>query len=372
MMKSSITADAESSDRLESINSLACTCDELFQELWSKGTLFQDILQAERDKFLLWTSNIGVFAELQISLDFRLRDMDDIRGSIKAQLYIISIHLTRLTQVSASQLEELYDIESPARKRLKTEPYDGELELGQSSVADTTEAASGDIALKRQQVMADIESSRLSIGRSMSWLQRFSNLIRSASFASQDRKAERFKFEDIGLSPEVFQQYFRRMVQGEVAGLSNHLLERLVESMLIRRRRFEYRRKQERRLELTVLQLKSHAHAKSKPSKSNAAHTVEATTRGASNAPTQQIPDTSEATSKAPVSVASTPTIDMGRLRNPQQKSTIGSGRSAPLGKRSKMRIPKAPEQGLAGFDFTCQYCWLVLPSHVARPDEWA
>jgi hypothetical protein len=369
MVNSSFPADVGSSSRSESINSLACTCDELFQEVWSKGALIQDIMQGERDKFLLWAFNIGVFAEQQLSLDFRLRDMDDITGSIKAQLDIISGHLMRLTQVPASQLEELHDTENSARKRLKTGSYDGEPEPGQVSAADTMEAAVGDIALKRDRVMADIKSSRLSIGRSLSWLQRLSNLIRSASFASQDRRAERFKFEDINLSTDGFRSYFERVVKTEFAGLSNKLLKRLIESMLIRRRRFEYRQRQERRWDLKVLQLKSHAHEHSKPSEFNAEERVVAITY---DAPIQQIPNTLEEISNAPTSVVSTPTIDVGRLRNLQQKSTIGSGRSAPLGNRSKMRIPKAPKQGLAGLDFTCQYCWLVLPSHVARPEEWA
>jgi hypothetical protein len=374
MVIPSLPENAGSPGRSESINSCACTCDELFRELWSKGALFQDILQGERDKFSLWASNIGVFAELQSSLDFRLRDMDDIRGSIVAQLAIISSHLMRLARVFASQLEKLHDTEGPMRKRLKTKLYDGETELEHVSAADATEAAFEDIALKLQRVMADIDSSRLSISRSVSWLQRLSNLIRNASFASQDRKAERFKFEDVGLSTEGFRCYFRNVVRSEFAGLSDNLLERLVESMLIRRRRFEYRQKQERRLELKLLQDPSgqpEPHAKRKPSKSDAEHTVVATTHDSLDAPSQQSSTISGEISKAPGSVVSTPTVDVVRLRNLQQKSTIGSGRSVPLGDRSKKRIPKAPVQGLAGCDFTCPYCWLVLPSHVAGSDEW-
>lgn len=352
----------------------AWTCDELFRQLWSRGTLYQDTLQGEHDRFSLWASNIGVFAEFQSSLDFRVREMDDIKGSIIAQLAIISSHLTRLTRVLAPQLEELHDLEGHASKRPKNDSHDGETELEYVPAADATKAATGDTALKLEQITAEIDSSRLSIDRSMDWLQRLSNLVRNASFASQDRRAERFEFEDVGLSTEGFRCYFRIVVQGEFGGLGINLLERLVESMLIRRRRFEYRQKQQRRLELKVLQDPlghSMLHAKRKPSVDIAGHTVVAPKHDALSARGQQTGTISGKISEAPTSIVSTPTVDMVRLRNLQQKSTIGSGKSAPLGDRSKTRIPKAPIEGLAGRDFTCRYCWLVLPGRVARSDEW-
>jgi hypothetical protein len=374
MVDSSLHADPGSPGRSGSISSWAQICDKLFRELWHKESLFQDILQAERDKFSLWASNIGVFAELQSSLDFRLRDLDDIRGSIVAQLVITSSHLTRLTQVFASQLEELHDTEGPASKRLKRGSCDGESELEHVAAADTMESAVEDVGLKLQQITADINLSRSSIGRSVGWLQRLSNLIRNASFASQDRKAERFQFETIGFTTEMFRIRFRNMVQAEFAELGDNLLKRLVESMLIRRRRFEYRQKQEQRLKLEVPwdpldELESHADPT--PCKSNTERAAAAITQDGLDNPIHQISTILEETGKASASVVSTPTVDMVRLRNLQQKSTISSGRSASLGKRSKMRAPKAPKEGLGGHDFTCQYCWLVLPSHVARSDEW-
>jgi hypothetical protein len=374
MADSSLSDDAGSQNRPESISMWAWTCDELFRQLWSRGTLYQDTLQGERDRFSLWASNIGVFAEFQSSLDFRVREMDDIKGSIISQLAMISSHLTRLTRVLAPQLEELHDLEGRASKRPKNNSHDGEPELEHVPAADAPKAATGDTALKLEQITAEIDSSRLSIDRSVDWLQRLSNLVRNASFASQDRRAERFEFEDVGLSTEGFRCYFRTVVQGEFGGLGINLLERLVESMLIRRRRFEYGLKQQRRLELKVLQdpLGSPMpHPKRKPSIYIPEHTIVATKDDALNAPGQQTTTISEEVSKAPGLIVSTPILDMVRLRNLQQKSTIGSGRSAPLGDRSRIRIPKAPIEGLAGRDFICRYCSLVLPSRVARSDEW-
>jgi hypothetical protein len=300
--------------------------------------------------------------------------MDDIKESIIAQLAIISSHLTRLTQVLAPQLEELHDLEGHATKRPRNNSHGGKTWRRLLERARAPKAATGDTALKLERITVEIDSSRLSIDRSVDWLQRLSNIVRNASFASQDRRAERFKFEDVGLSTEGFRCYFRTVVQGEFGGLRTNLLERLVESMLIRRRRFEYRQKQQRRLELKVPQDplgQPMLLAKRKPSVHIAGHTVTATKHDALDAPDQQAKIISKEVSKAPGSIVSTPTVDIGRLRNLQQKSTIGSGRSAPLGDRSRTRIPKAPVEGSAGRDFTCRYCRLVLPSRVARPDEW-
>jgi hypothetical protein len=49
----------------------------------------------EFSRFRLWLSNIGVFAELQLSLDFRVRDAPDIKDLFLKQLDIIE---TRLQQ----------------------------------------------------------------------------------------------------------------------------------------------------------------------------------------------------------------------------------------------------------------------------------
>ena len=50
-------------------------------------------LQDEFGRFKLWTSNIGVFAELHSSLDFRLREFSDIKEPFLRQLATIESRL---------------------------------------------------------------------------------------------------------------------------------------------------------------------------------------------------------------------------------------------------------------------------------------
>lgn len=52
-------------------------------------------LQDEMGRFNLWAGNIGVFAPLQASLDFRLIDAPEIRSQFLRQLDTLSISLTQ-------------------------------------------------------------------------------------------------------------------------------------------------------------------------------------------------------------------------------------------------------------------------------------
>lgn len=52
-------------------------------------------LQDESGRFNLWAGNIGVFAPLQASLDYRLIDVPEIRSQFLRQLDTLSISLTQ-------------------------------------------------------------------------------------------------------------------------------------------------------------------------------------------------------------------------------------------------------------------------------------
>jgi hypothetical protein len=50
-------------------------------------------LEDEFARFKLWASNIGVFAEIQMSLDFRIRELADVKELFLAQFDIIERRL---------------------------------------------------------------------------------------------------------------------------------------------------------------------------------------------------------------------------------------------------------------------------------------
>lgn len=56
-------------------------------------------LQDELGRFNLWAGNIGVFALLQASLDFRLIDVPDISAQFLRQLDTLNITLMQRAQI---------------------------------------------------------------------------------------------------------------------------------------------------------------------------------------------------------------------------------------------------------------------------------
>lgn len=86
----------------DTIRKIASRCLHLFaQKIDSSRSLHgpdtnertQSTLQDEFVRFKLWQSNIGVFADVQASLDFRLREIPDVSELFLRQLYTIEERL---------------------------------------------------------------------------------------------------------------------------------------------------------------------------------------------------------------------------------------------------------------------------------------
>lgn len=84
--------------RSVTIRERATTCVDLFSQAvlivsQTESSDDQNGLLDEFGRFKLWVSNIGVFADLHSSLDYRLRDFNDIKGSFTRQLITIESRL---------------------------------------------------------------------------------------------------------------------------------------------------------------------------------------------------------------------------------------------------------------------------------------
>lgn len=62
----------------------------------------RNCLDDELDRFILWASNIGVFADINQSLDFRLQDIPDVVDLFLKQLEIISYRLNQCNEDTTS------------------------------------------------------------------------------------------------------------------------------------------------------------------------------------------------------------------------------------------------------------------------------
>lgn len=77
-----------------------------------------------------------------------------------------------------------------------------------------------------------------SIHVTIDWLHRLSNLVRKASFGSQNQRAARFPLEDeLGNDiTESLAEIFKHLIKRECCDISDQILDRLAQTMLTRRR----------------------------------------------------------------------------------------------------------------------------------------
>jgi hypothetical protein len=55
------------------------------------------LIQEQFERFKIWASNIGVFADLHASLDFRVRDHEEIKKTFLGHLKVIEFRLRHRT-----------------------------------------------------------------------------------------------------------------------------------------------------------------------------------------------------------------------------------------------------------------------------------
>ncbi|KKO99136.1 hypothetical protein THAR02_08748 [Trichoderma harzianum] len=340
--------------RYVTIRERATTCVDLFSQAilllaQTESSEDHNSLLDEFSRFKLWTSNIGVFADLHSSLDYRLRDFNDIKDSFTRQLITVESRLQQLLDATQQDL---------ANSSIKE---DEDEDPGISTPITSTTAA----------IFQDWNNTQLlqSIHQSIDWLHRLSNLVRKASFANQHKRADKFilKDEDDNDMSDTLTDYYTRLIKREFSGLQDNLVQRLAASMLMRRRRIMYRRSQQQRWKIPQ---------------------VEPKTKNLELASTTLIPTSSEPNvllknekvlvskpegiTTAPSRLTAT-TIDTNIRRRVSAPSGISKGSTAPLNEQSQLLIPPPPKGANFGEDFVCDYCCLILPSKIAlNRNTWA
>ncbi|KAM6484223.1 hypothetical protein HDV62DRAFT_315358 [Trichoderma sp. SZMC 28011] len=336
------------------IRERATTCVDLFSQAilllaQTESSEDHNSLLDEFSRFKLWTSNIGVFADLHSSLDYRLRDFNDIKDSFIRQLITVESRLQQLLDATQQDLAK-----SPIKE-------DEDEDLGTSTPITSTTAA----------IFQDWNNTQLSqsIHQSIDWLHRLSNLVRKASFANQHKRADKFilKDEDDNDMSDTLTDYYTKLIKREFSGLQDTLVQRLAASMLTRRRRIMYRRSQQQRWKIPQVEPKT--------------KTLELASTQLMSTPLG--PNVSLKNEKVLVSkpegIATAPsrltatTIDTNIRRRVSAPSGISKGSTAPLNEQSQLLIPPPPKGANFGEDFVCDYCCLILSSKIAlNRNVWA
>ncbi|KAL6695167.1 hypothetical protein J3F84DRAFT_400021 [Trichoderma pleuroticola] len=338
------------------IRERAATCVDLFSQVvlllsQTESSEDQNGLLDEFGRFKLWTSNIGVFADLHSSLDYRLRDFDDIKDSFTRQLITVENRLQQLLDAAQQDL---------AKPPIK-EDEDEEPGIFTPTKPTTTAA------------FQDWNNTQLlqSIHQSIDWLHRLSNLVRKASFANQHKRADKFilKGDDDNDMSDTLTDYYTKLIKREFSGIQDTLVQRLAASMLVRRRRIMYRRSQQQRWKIPQVEPKA-----------KNLHLVTPSTESMPNPLEPSVPFQNEkvvalkpeAITTAPSRLTAT-TVDKNIRQRVSAPSGISKGSTAPLNEQIMLLVPPPPKGVNLGEDFVCDYCCLILPSKIAlNRNAWA
>lgn len=213
-----------------------------------------------------------------------------------------------------------------------------------------------------------------SIHVTIDWLHRLSNLVRKASFGSQNQRAARFPLEDEAGKDitECLAKMFKYLIQRDCCGISDQILNRLAQTMIIRRRRVLYRRSRQKRWLLQQeayrprhLDLPAQLAPLQEEDDSEEDHE--------SSEVTEEIGFEPESLVKVAPSRLTVTTLDQQKYRKLAAPSWISRATTAPLQHDEKLLVPPRPRLAKDGKEFVCDYCCLILPSsEAADQDTWA
>ncbi|KAH7125707.1 hypothetical protein B0J11DRAFT_312300 [Dendryphion nanum] len=319
-----------------------------------KGEEIVALIQNQTGRFNIWTSNIGVFAPLRLSMDYRLRDAPEIHSLVLKLLHSLRGNLGHLISTLAQSLHgKATDHESHLLE--STVPLD-----------DSNTALSSTDTVKTA-----IEAVSSNLAR----LNRLSNAIHRAGTDSRNTKALKFKWRDEegnDIGPAWEQHFALELCKRKYPHCSDIIQERLAAAMLTRRKRLLYRQSRRKKLAINT------SRPEKKPTIKIDINEI-AMARPASQAPSK--PATAEDTPKIvphmlpPKSIrtldtAATP-FDPERMHHPMGTSRVSTARSVPMDDETRLHFPPHPETG--GLEeIVCPYCCLVLREQdLTKPNWW-
>lgn len=213
-----------------------------------------------------------------------------------------------------------------------------------------------------------------SIHVTIDWLHRLSNLVRKASFGSQNQRAARFPLQDEAGNDitECLAGIFKHLIKRECGDISDQILNRLAQTMIIRRRRVLYRRSRQKRWALQQetyrprqLDLPTELPPVQESDEPSEDHEGSELTENVALEPEKRA-------TVAPSGLTVT-TLNQQEYKKLAAPSRISRATTAPFQHNEKLLVPPRPRLAKEGNEFVCDYCCLILPSsEAADQDTWA
>lgn len=213
-----------------------------------------------------------------------------------------------------------------------------------------------------------------SVHVTIDWLHRLSNLVRKASFGSQNQRAARFDLEDEAGNDitESLVEIFKHLIKRECCDVSDQMLNRLAQTMITRRRRVLYRRSRQKRW---ALQYEAYRPRQldQLPQLTPLQEVDESGDGEESSEVIGEVISEPQNRIEAAPSRLTVTTLDQQKYRELAAPSRISRATTAPFKHNEKLLVPPRPLLAKEGREFVCDYCCLILPSSEATDqDTWA
>ncbi|KAF2996328.1 hypothetical protein E8E14_002745 [Neopestalotiopsis sp. 37M] len=316
-------------------------------------------------RFRLWISNIGVFADNHSSLDYRVREADEVKVLFLDQLEIIKCRLVQFDEIFAKNVPE---------KIISASNKADDLDISGNDTSSTTSNETNEPDCFNEWSPDELLGS---IHRSIDWLQRLSNSIRRASSTSQNAKAKFFKIEDYTENGRITEEEVRlcfRATLGEICpGLQDDwMIDRLIETMVLRLKRVLYRRYRHAKWSFPYVQPPSLREAPSQPSRESYLRPQQVDASLSGTIMSKASPVIGRVVPALSVDSATTFNMSEWKRKPTYSRSVISTATSASTSSTYRLNLPPPPENIAAGENFICPYCGIVLKSDVGKsPRAW-
>ena len=343
-------------------------CEQLFIQCYdesNKAVANQDrdgwphLIANQQGRFRVWAENIGVYADENASLDYRLRDSPTVAKVMLGQLSTLDTHLQNIKVFlldGDDRTQATDEIRTPESVVSDTSP-DSESEESKPSIPDEP---------------ADIRAVRHAIDR----LNRLSLTIRRQSVIQRNSRAAFYEEEDENRVEKVsaFNAMAQHMVNIWYPDASEIIQHRLAETMVIRRRQLLYRRSHQQKLRGQAgRQSRPNRNQLAPPTSTGMRHSPSSNYRNYS-APTQSLRSVSnsKAETQSKRSATHASTMYESRFYPDAASSKASTAVSAAASDFEFFELPKPPKPIQQGHtDFICPYCYMVVPLKEAEGKNW-
>jgi hypothetical protein len=277
------------------------------------------------------------------------------------------------TRHECPECECIFTLPSDARKHLETvhNIHHATSHLSPGHEADTEESFENWSQIELLQ----------SIHESIDWLHRLSNMVRKASFNSQNARANHFMLRDEKgeTSEELTRSLFEALthlyqfyIRTHVPGVGEKLAQRLVHTMIIRHKRILYRRARGKVLKLEQIDYSPPKREQESQYLDVLPSVPETTASVMERVGTPGLSQPTARTKMAGSQVTAT-TVDTKMLRKSFTPSGVSKATSNSLNVPDRVLVPPRPKTAKWDIEFVCDYCGLLLPARVASSTaKWA